>query len=227
MEREGIRFGRGVRIERTVRKDMGRPIASVEGFPLGWQLLGLFKVSNNFIGDMLTIQLDLNEQKTSGATLEGGAAQLEGYVRNVLAKTQSPYKSNPAGIALDSGSGLTHDNRLSARDVVAVLHQMYTNAREFPPFLNALPVPGAEGTVKKRFQTEQTRHLRERLRAKTGTLSEPHDAVGLAGYSRLKDGDWVAFCALVNGTPRRPSVGIELARETIDEDLGLLLPPEM
>jgi len=227
MEREGIRIARGVRVERAVRREMGRPIASVEGFPLGWQLLGLFKVSNNFIGDMLTIQLDLNADKASGATLDGGALQLEGYMRDVLTRAPSPYKSNPATLALDSGSGLTHDNRLSARDVVAVLHKMYSNTREFPPFLNALPVPGAEGTVKKRFQSEQTRHLRERLRAKTGTLSEPHDAVGLAGYSRLKDGDWVAFCAIVNGTPKRPSVSIELARETIDEDLGLLLPPEM
>ena len=101
------------------------------------------------------------------------------------------------------------------------------DSREFPAFLNALPMPGAEGTVKKRFQSEQTKHLRDRLRAKTGTLSEPHDAIGLAGYSRLKDGDWVAFCAMVNGSAKRPNVGIEYARETIDEDLGRLLPPEL
>ncbi len=227
LEKEGIQIGRGVRIERSVRRETGRPLASVEGFPMGWQLLGLFKVSNNFIGDMLTIQLDLNGNKNSGATLEGGAAQLEAYMSDTISKAPSSLKSNVAGLALQSGSGLTHENRLSARDVVAVLQRMYSNTREFPAFLNALPMPGAEGTVKKRFQTEQTVHLRERLRAKTGTLSEPHDAVGLAGYSRLKDGDWVAFCAIVNGTGKRPNVGIELARETIDEDLGQLLPPEM
>jgi len=227
LEREGIRFARGIRVERVPRADMGRPVASVEGFPMGYQMLGLFKVSNNFIADMLTIQLDLNEKKTSGATLEGGAAQLESYVAGVLNSAQAPYKSSPAGVSMLSGSGLTHENRLSARDVVAVLQRMYANAREFPSFLNALPVPGAEGTIKKRFQTEQTKHLRDRLRAKTGTLSEPHDAVGLAGYSRLKDGDWVAFCAIANGTPRRPNIGIEQAREAIDEDLGQLLPPEL
>jgi D-alanyl-D-alanine carboxypeptidase/D-alanyl-D-alanine-endopeptidase (penicillin-binding protein 4) len=227
LEKEGIQIGRGVRIERSVRSETGRPLASVEGFPMGWQLLGLFKVSNNFIGDMLTIQLDLNGNKNSGATLEGGAAQLEAYMFDTISKAPSSLKSNVTGLALQSGSGLTHENRLSARDVVAVLQRMYSNTREFPAFLNALPMPGAEGTVKKRFQTEQTVHLRERLRAKTGTLSEPHDAVGLAGYSRLKDGDWVAFCAIVNGTGKRPNVGIELARETIDEDLGQLLPPEM
>jgi len=227
LEKEGIQVSRGVRIDRTPRKDMGRPVASVEGFPLSWQLLGLFKVSNNFIGDMMTIQLDLDENKRFGATLNGGASRLESYMATVLKTAPAPYKSAGEGLVLDSGSGLTHSNKLSARDVVAVLQRMYVNSREFPAFLNALPMPGAEGTVKKRFQSEQTKHLRDRLRAKTGTLSEPHDAIGLAGYSRLKDGDWVAFCALVNGSSKRPNIGIEYARETIDEDLGRLLPPEM
>lgn len=227
LEKEGIQVPRGIRIERTPRKELGRPLASVEGFPMAWQMMGLFKVSNNFIADMMTIQLDFDEKKQFGATLEGGAEKLENYVAQVLQKAPAPYRSNPQGVVMLSGSGLTHENKLSARDVVAVLHKMYLNSREFPAFLSALPVPGAEGTVKKRFQTEQNKHLRDRLRAKTGTLSEPHDAIGLAGYSRLKDGDWVAFCAMVNGSAKNPNVGIELARETIDEDLGRLLPPEM
>lgn len=227
LEKEGIQLTRGVRIERTPRSELGRPLASVEGFPLAWQLLGLFKVSNNFIGDMLTIQLDLDDKKQFGATLAGGALQLENYMSFALQNAPAPYRSKPDGIVMQSGSGLTHENKLSARDVVAVLQRMYMDSREFPAFLNALPMPGAEGTVKKRFQSEQTKHLRDRLRAKTGTLSEPHDAIGLAGYSRLKDGDWVAFCAMVNGSAKRPNVGIEYARETIDEDLGRLLPPEL
>ena len=116
---------------------------------------------------------------------------------------------------------------MSARDVVAVLQRMYSNTREFPAFLSALPVPGAEGTVKNRFASRNTSHLRDRLRAKTGTLSEPRDAVGLAGYSRLASGDWIAFCTIVNGSDKNPSVGIESARRTIDEDLGELLPAEL
>lgn len=227
LEKEGLKITRGLRIDRSQKREQGRPLASVVGFPMSWHLLGLFKVSNNFIGDMLTIQLDLNEKKAPGATLEGGAAQLENYMRETLLRASPPYKGSPSGMHLSSGSGLTHENQLSSRDVVAVLQRMYLNTREFPSFLNALPVPGAEGTVRKRLQSEQTKHLRERLRAKTGTLSEPHDAVGLAGYSRLKSGDWVAFCAIVNGTAKRPNVGIELAREMIDEDLGQLLPAEM
>jgi D-alanyl-D-alanine carboxypeptidase/D-alanyl-D-alanine-endopeptidase (penicillin-binding protein 4) len=227
LEKEGVQIARGIRIERTPRAGSDRPVASVDGFPLSWQLLGLFKVSNNFIADMMTIQLDLGEKRKFGGTLEGGAEELEKFMAQVLKSAPATYRSSSSGIVMRSGSGLTHENKLSARDVVAVLHRMYMNTREFPAFVSALPVPGAEGTVRKRFQSEQNRHLRDRLRAKTGTLSEPHDAVGLAGYSRLKDGDWVAFCALVNGTSSRPNVGIDLSRDTIDEDLGRLLPAEM
>ena len=227
LEKDGVKIRKGVRVESELRKDYGRNVATVEGFPLGWQLLGLFKVSNNFIGDMLTLQLDTTSRQIRAATLRGGAEKLESYAKDVVAAAPQPYRSDVQGLALSSGSGLTHQNRMSARDVVAVLQRMYSNTREFPAFLSALPVPGAEGTVKNRFASRNTSHLRDRLRAKTGTLSEPRDAVGLAGYSRLASGDWIAFCTIVNGSDKNPSVGIESARRTIDEDLGELLPAEL
>ncbi|MEY2986622.1 MAG: hypothetical protein RJB13_143 [Pseudomonadota bacterium] len=227
LEKDGVQLNGEVKVATELRQDYGRHVATVEGFPIGWQLLGLFKVSNNFIGDMLTLQLDTVPGQTRAATLSGGAAKLESYAKEVVASAPKLYSSDVQGLALSSGSGLTHQNRMSARDVVAVLQRMYSNTREFPAFLSALPVPGAEGTVRSRFASRNTSHLRDRLRAKTGTLSEPRDAVGLAGYSRLANGDWIAFCTIVNGSDKNPSVGIETARRTIDEDLGDLLPPEM
>lgn len=227
LEKDGVQLSGGVKVESKLIQNYGRTVAVVDGFPLAWQLLGLFKVSNNFIGDMLTLQLDTVSQQTRAATLRGGAEKLESYMKEVVTSAPKPYTSDVQGLALRSGSGLTHQNRMSARDVVAVLQRMYANTREFPAFLNALPVPGAEGTVRRRFASRNTSHLRERLRAKTGTLSEPRDAVGLAGYSRLANGDWIAFCTIVNGSDKSPSVGIETARRTIDEDLGELLPPEL
>lgn len=227
LEKDGVVVRRGSRVEKEFKASHGRAVATVEGFPLSWQLLGLFKVSNNFIGDMLTLQLDSDLQPRRSATLRGGAERLETYMKEVVVGAAKPLSSDTKGLVLKSGSGLTHENRLSARDVVALLQRMYANTREFPAFLSALPVPGAEGTVRNRFQSRNTRHLQDRLRAKTGTLSEPRDAIGLAGYSRLKNGDWVAFCTIVNGTEKNPSVGIETARRTIDEDLAELLPPEL
>lgn len=217
------------RVERVPISKKTFPIAEVEGFPLDWQLQGLFKVSNNFIGDMLTIDLDAAVQKEGGATLEGGARLLEKYLALTLAETTLPKpeapRNNPPP-ALDSGSGLTPENRLSAFDVTAILHRMYNNTREFPAFLSALPIPGAEGTVRRRFSEPGEKHLRDSLRAKTGTLSEPIDAVGLAGYARRSNGAWVAFTVIVNGSEQKPGIGIERVRDAIDADLALLFPKE-
>ena len=204
------------------------PVSSVESFPIDWQLRGLFKMSNNFIADMLTIQLDLDESKKNGATFKGGSENLQKYMRNIVKNSRFKLKGgvNESGIVIQSGSGLTPANRLSAKDLVSLLDNMYFNTREFPAFLAALPIPGAEGTVKNRFSWPGGEHLQSRMRAKTGTLTEPRDAVALGGYTRLKDGDWVAFAVIVNGSENRPSVGVERAKELIDHDLARILPEE-
>ena len=224
----GVTVGGKFKVENS-QKILGlTPVSAVESFPLDWQLRGLFKMSNNFIADMLTIQLDLDESKKYGATFKGGSDNLQNYMRNIAKTSRFKPKEGPneSGIVMQSGSGLTPGNRLSARDLVALLDRMYFNTREFPSFLAALPIPGAEGTVKNRFSWPGAEHLQSRMRAKTGTLTEPRDAVALGGYTRLKDGDWVAFAVIVNGSENRPSVGVERAKELIDHDLARILPEE-
>ena len=200
------------------------PVASVEGFPLDWQLKGLFKVSNNFIADMLTLQLARAKHPQDGATLELGGEFLQQYTMQALRESAFRGQAKTSGMTVISGSGLTPENRLSAKDIVAVLEKIHKNSREFPSFLSALPIPGAEGTVKKRFASKQAIHLRDTLRGKTGTLQEPLDAIGFAGYARSSDGDTLAFCLLLNGTERRSSFGVQRARAAMDSDLAFLLP---
>jgi D-alanyl-D-alanine carboxypeptidase/D-alanyl-D-alanine-endopeptidase (penicillin-binding protein 4) len=222
----GVRILGKVVVSREAPRPQWTPVAEVEGFPLDWQLRGLFKVSNNFIGDMLTIGLNRDTPSSRGATLEGGARQLEQYMANVL--KNSPWKSmrQTEELRLESGSGLTPENRMSAKDLIAVLDKMYRNAREFPAFYASLPIPGSEGTVRRRFSEADEVHLRSAVRAKTGTLTEPFDAVGLAGYVRTQKGAWIGFCAIVNGTKKRPSVGVSRIRDAIDADLAAALPVE-
>ena len=245
LEKAGVKVLGNSKVETAPPSGRWDPVSQIEGFPLEWQLRGLLKMSNNFIADMWTLQLDprikdshgaqglRNAQGTQdrlsvgGATLEGGAAELENYLRKVVRESRFRSNSSESGMVLDSGSGLTPENRISARDVVAVLDRMFQNQREFPSFLSALPIPGAEGTVKKRFSEPAEKHLRESIRAKTGTLTEPRDAVGLAGYHRTKSGDWVAFCLLVNGSGSRPNIGVGIVQDSMDADLALLLPSSL
>lgn len=199
------------------------PVAKVEGFPLDWQLRGLFKVSNNFIADMLTVNLGRNDSASGGATLEGGSRRLEEYVRATVSDSRWKLGSLD-DLRIESGSGLTPENRISARDIVSVLDKMYRNYRDFPAFYSALPIPGGEGTMRRRFGEKDEKHLRNAVRAKTGTLSEPIDAAGLAGYVRTETGAWAAFAALVNGTKAKPNIGIENIRDAIDADLAETFP---
>lgn len=224
LEQAGVKIKGTTKVERTPLRSNARLLTEVDGFPLDWQIRGLFKVSNNFIGDMLTILLDTNERKQTGATLTGGSQQLELYMKAVLKKYD--MEEGQGKLVVESGSGLTPENRLSARDFTTLFQHMFDNPREFPPFLAALPIPGAEGTVKKRFSETREKHLQSLVRAKTGTLSEPIDAVSLGGYCRLPNGDWAAFATIVNGSSSKPNVGIQLVHDAVDADLATIFPAE-
>lgn len=189
------------------------PLVKVLGKSLGEQVKGLLRYSNNFTSDMLTIHLDARD---SGKTLQGGSQALEAYVQQTLGGAVS-------GMRLQSGSGLTPSNKLSSQTMVQLLRAAYQDISLFPTFLAALPAAGKEGTLKDRFREAQTRWLQGKLRAKTGTLTQPVEAIGLAGYSRSRKGKWIAFSVLVNGTRKRPGFGVGRVRSAIENDLANIL----
>lgn len=197
-------------------------VSQVEGFPLSWQLKGLFEMSNNFIADTLLLDLALEKGIGSKGNLKSAGNELESYMGSILKESHWGKNTSSSDLILESGSGLTPQNRLSAQDLVAVLDHMYRNENRFPSFLAALPQPGGTGTLKKRFSHAQKTAFSSSLRAKTGTLSEPVDVISLAGYSRMSNGDWVAFAVAVNGTPSKPSLGADRAKQAIDSDLESL-----
>ncbi|KAB8030619.1 D-alanyl-D-alanine carboxypeptidase/D-alanyl-D-alanine endopeptidase [Fluviispira multicolorata] len=224
----GVNISGKIVIESQSLLKNDRLIAEVDGFPLDWQLKGLFQVSNNFIADMLALNLLNDASPKNKGNLEESGKLLENYAN--IAVKESPWgeiinKNLP--IVMESGSGLTPNNRLSARDIISVLDRMYFNGREFPAFLAALPIPGDEGTLKKRFQTSSEKFLQGRLRAKTGTLSEPVNVNALGGYSRLQNGEWISFAIIANGIKSKPQIEIKNLREAIDSDLARVLPPEL
>ncbi|APJ02700.1 D-alanyl-D-alanine carboxypeptidase/D-alanyl-D-alanine-endopeptidase [Silvanigrella aquatica] len=203
-------------------------VSQIESFPLDWQLRGLFQVSNNFIADMLTLNLINETNSKNKGDLKAGGKILEQYLKNII--QNSPWhdqKNQNSPIIIESGSGLTPNNRLSAKDIISVLDQMYFNGRGFPAYLAALPVIGEEGTLKKRFASSSEKHLQGRLRAKTGTLTEPVHVSALGGYSRLRNGDWVSFAIIVNGMKSKPQIDLKNIRDAIDSDLAKVLPSEL
>ena len=92
------------------------------------------------------------------------------------------------------GSGLSHDNRVSARQIVEVLRAM-RNHRHRDAFLASLAEPGKPGSMRRRYDLPT---LRGRMLGKTGSISGVR---ALAGYIDRADGRTLAFAVLGNGDP--------------------------
>ena len=75
-----------------------------------------------------------------------------------------------------------------------------------PELLTALPIAGRDGTLERR-----TRASRDRVRAKTGLLSDAR-ATALSGYAELSSGEGVAFSFIVNGY----TAGTQAALDGVD-----------
>jgi PBP4 family serine-type D-alanyl-D-alanine carboxypeptidase len=89
------------------------------------------------------------------------------------------------------GSGLSRRDTVSAETILTVLLHMYDGSGA-SPFMTALPVAGVDGSLSERMRNTPAAG---KVRAKTGTMSNIRS---LAGYVKTRDGETVAFVAMVN-----------------------------
>ncbi len=189
-------------------------LASVEGLQLQEQVGRMMRYSNNYIADVLT--MDVAVKRGSGArTLAEAAQQLVGGTRDV---SITPDAAAPALLA--SGSGLTTESRVSARNLIDVLARQYRDPRHFPVFYGSLVVP-ADAPFS--FLQGGNADWQQRVALKSGTMSSPYPVLGLAGYLRKKSGGWMAFAAIINGTERLRELPTERSVRALRTDLESIL----
>jgi D-alanyl-D-alanine carboxypeptidase/D-alanyl-D-alanine-endopeptidase (penicillin-binding protein 4) len=141
------------------------------------------KPSNNFVAEAI--------YKTLGGELYGLPGNLAKGTKAVMEYlTAAGIKSSTYKIV--NGSGLTHENRITARDLAALLRTIYYDPAVAPDFLTSLAIGGIDGTIKNRFMGTEATGL---VRAKTGTLS---GVSALSGYVGDK-GDVLIFSIFVQG----------------------------
>ena len=99
-----------------------------------------------------------------------------------------------SGAQWRDGSGLSHENRVTARQVAQLLVAMYGHPHGMV-LRDSLAEPGDEGSLRRRVPA-----LAGRLHAKTGTISGVR---ALAGYVTRRDGRVLAFAFLGNGVVPR------------------------
>ena len=171
-------------------------LGDVEGLSLQEQLGRMLRFSNNYIADVLTMDMASSVDDHPPLALASAGRLLSDFVQQVEAHDR-PVSQVPPPIY--SGSGLTTDNRLSAEDLVRLLTYEYHDARLFPAFYGGLVVPRDAPFV---FLRQGDPAWLDRVALKTGTLDDPRSVCGIAGYLRKRNGGWIAFAAIVNGGPR-------------------------
>ncbi len=198
--------------------EQAKPLAEVKGTALGEQLRGMLVYSNNYMADLLG--LDLARTSTEPpVTLAKSGLWLTRYARRIDAESPWPGARN-GNPKLDSGSGLTAGSRVSANDLIALLAAVYRNYGDFPAFLGALTVPDQTPV---NMLKGGPKIWATRVAVKTGSLSRPVSVFALAGYLRLANGHWGAFAVIVNGTRQQPDIALDRSLSAVRDDLVNIL----
>ena len=173
-------------------RELARFQGNTSGAALRWMLL----VSDNDVAEMLFRNNAIAAKRTPSWASARANAQL------TLARLGVDIR----GWALVDGSGVSRNDRLTARGLITMLRIAASPAHPaLAPLRSMLPVAGVSGTLKARngrFTTKPTSCARGKVFAKTGTL---RDTIGLAGYARGSDGRLKAFAVLVNDPSGRYS----------------------
>ena len=187
----------------------------INGYEMRRIAQGLNTFSNNFIADMLTKRMgaafvsDTNADAEGSGTLTNGVRVIQDFLRQEVGLR--------GDLTILNGSGLSTENRMSARQIVSVLNWMEKRGELFPDFLASLPANGWDGTLKKRMK--KTDSLAGQIRAKSGTLTEPITVAALAGFFRHPVEGWVAFAIISNGKEGQEQPGLMDVRNTQDDVL--------
>lgn len=187
----------------------GLGVAAVESPPISALVQRMLTVSDNDLAEALGRAIARHDGQP--ATFTGAAAAVTAAVRRLGIPT--------AGLHLYDASGLSRDDRVSARTLVGVL----TRAQHLPalaPLLAGLPVAGFTGTLADRYRHGINRAGAGVVRAKTGTLAGVNT---LAGQVVDADGRLVVFALLADHVPL-PSAG-EQALDRLAADLTSAAPP--
>ena len=192
----------------------GTSLAMVRGHTLAEIVHGMLLYSNNFIADMLTLDLAADSGQMRPFTLAQAGAVLvhsSAAAHGMLGGDTPPQ--------LLSGSGLSTGSRVSAEDLVNLLAQMYRDDGDFPAFLGALTVPAH--TPVQMLKGGDDRWMTQ-IAVKTGSLDQPVSVLGVAGYLRFDNGQWGAFAVIANGSPNHPVFSNNAALRAIRADLSRL-----
>jgi len=192
----GVTINGDTEISEAPMPDSATVLASTQGEPLNEQLARMMAYSNNYMADVLALDLVAYGDADRPVTLASAGDVLQSLAINADQAPGGEFSEIPGKPRFLSGSGLTTANKLSASDIVALLSYMYHRTELFPSFLGSLSVP--EYSPLHMLSHGRGTWLTH-IAVKTGSLNNPVSVMALAGYYRCDGGHWGAFAALING----------------------------
>ncbi|MEB3021589.1 D-alanyl-D-alanine carboxypeptidase/D-alanyl-D-alanine endopeptidase [[Mycobacterium] crassicus] len=165
----------------------GRELGSVSSAPLVVRLGEMMNASDNVMAECIAREV---------AAAMGRPRSFAGAVDAVTNRLATAHISMSGATLMDS-SGLSVDDRLSARTLDAVVQAAAgPDQPELRPLLDMLPVAGGSGTLSDRFLNPKTgRGAAGWLRAKTGSLTRTN---ALAGVVTDRDRRVLTFAFISN-----------------------------
>ncbi len=162
-------------------------IGEVLSPPLREIIRGFMKPSQNLETDLLFEHVGETTRDSNSPPWETSEQLAVAALENFLGKIGAPKNA----VFFDEGSGLSRNNLTTAAATVALLQFMaaQTNANDF---INALPVAGVDGSLRRRMKNTPAAG---NVRAKTGTLRW---ANSLSGYVTSAAGEHLAFSLMLN-----------------------------
>ena len=152
-------------------------LISFPSLPLRDLVTSINKISNNFMIEMLV-------KYFGGGTWSGGISRIQEFYANFL-------DLGPDKVAITDGSGLSKDNRISARTLAIVLRAAWNDFEVGPEMVGSLKTVGGEP-----WSLHKNPNLARRVRCKTGHLK---DVISVCGYLQVPDGRIRVFAIILNG----------------------------
>lgn len=168
-----------------------RKLLSWPSPPLRALVTDINKWSNNFMVEMLV-------RGFGGGSWPRGVKRIQDFYR-------TGFDLGPDLVRITDGSGLSKDNRLSARTLAIILRGAYHDFEVGPEFVASLKVIGGEPWKLRMKDPNLTR----RVRVKSGHLDR---VTSLCGYLQTLDGQVRVFAILLNGPSQDEDIWEQVSR---------------
>jgi|GEM_PF-2771588 len=196
---------------RQTAKPSGEVIAKWRSPVLSEAIVPINRASHNEYSDLLLIALGWHHSKKN--TYEAGSKAIMEWLKTMDLPTK--------GIVIADGSGLSHDNRLSATFLNALTLRMLRSpyAREWAA---SMSIAGFDGTYGGRLATNDAKG---RVYAKSGTLRDVISGSGF--FVNAQDGRTYAFSIIVNDMRQKKNTRLaidRIVRVFLNDNYGVSRP---